>query len=445
MDKDEAFYPLRGETYKESRMTNIILWVPGLVWFYYLICGYSPRFVSHFNPFELIFDKQKIKISISLGIYAAMLYLMFIYTTHMGIISLMVYHLIPVLVFATYLVIVTLLHHTEMDVPWFDNSEWNHVKGQLSTVDRHYGHVHSIIHSIGTHQIHHLFPKIPHYHLEEATAHFRKAFPNLVRVNYDRILPSFVRMSKTFVLQRCIGNDVEVCFIQYAKIKEHIEERIKKHYQWEKAARYLYNSEKEVDVNELLTSLDELSARPGSDKRSCQQLLRTCNYFHWMIKTLIERHTTQPSFLTERDFKDGTLECKKVTNKPAVYAVTICIPDWLYASMKADPKLCNLQVLKTASFDGMGSVYLRGKIGETNGFQRRVRKYNSNDESSGLGSVFCYLRKEAKESKAEFTDWVKVWPILSGECLQDTEERIKMETRCSFLLGRDGNSGYNRL
>ncbi|CAF1102613.1 unnamed protein product [Adineta steineri] len=212
MDKDEAFYPLRGETYKESRMTNIILWVPGLVWFYYLICGYSPRFVSHFNP-----------------------------------------------------------------------------------------------------------------------------------------------------------------------------------------------------------------------------------------KTLIERHTTQPSFLTERDFKDGTLECKKVTNKPAVYAVTICIPDWLYASMKADPKLCNLQVLKTASFDGMGSVYLRGKIGETNGFQRRVRKYNSNDESSGLGSVFCYLRKEAKESKAEFTDWVKVWPILSGECLQDTEERIKMETRCSFLLGRDGNSGYNRL
>ncbi|CAF3989382.1 unnamed protein product [Adineta steineri] len=210
MDKDEAFYPLRGETYKESRMTNIILWVPGLVWFYYLICGYSPRFVSHFNPFELIFDKQKIKISISLCIYAAMLYLMFIYTTHMGIISLMVYHLIPVLVFATYLVIVTLLHHTEMDVPWFDNSEWNHVKGQLSTVDRHYGHVHSIIHSIGTHQIHHLFPKIPHYHLEEATTHFRKAFPNLVRVNHDRILPSFVRMSKTFVLQRCIGNDVSV-------------------------------------------------------------------------------------------------------------------------------------------------------------------------------------------------------------------------------------------
>jgi fatty acid desaturase len=51
------------------------------------------------------------------------------------------------------------------DVPWYADSEWNNVKGQLSTVDRHYGHIHSVIHCIGTHQIHHLFTKVPHYHL----------------------------------------------------------------------------------------------------------------------------------------------------------------------------------------------------------------------------------------------------------------------------------------
>lgn len=51
------------------------------------------------------------------------------------------------------------------DVPWYADSEWNNVKGQLSTVDRHYGFVHSMIHTIGTHQIHHLFTKVPHYHL----------------------------------------------------------------------------------------------------------------------------------------------------------------------------------------------------------------------------------------------------------------------------------------
>ena len=39
---------------------------------------------------------------------------MFIYATRMGITSLILHHLIPIFVFATYLAIVTLLHHTEM-------------------------------------------------------------------------------------------------------------------------------------------------------------------------------------------------------------------------------------------------------------------------------------------------------------------------------------------
>ncbi|CAF4018585.1 unnamed protein product [Adineta steineri] len=37
---------------------------------------------------------------------------------------------------------------------------------------------------------------------------------------------------------------------------------------------------------------------------------------------------------------------------------------------------------------------------------------------------------------------MKVWPILSGECMKVQDERIKMETLCSFLFGKDGNSGY---
>ena len=46
--------------------------------------------------------------------------------------------------------------------------------------------------------------------VEEATIHFRKAFPNLVRINDDRILSSFVRMSKKLVRQRFIENGVFV-------------------------------------------------------------------------------------------------------------------------------------------------------------------------------------------------------------------------------------------
>jgi len=103
-----------------------------------------------------------------------------------------------------------MLHHTEIDIPWYADSEWNNVKGQLSTIDRHYGHVHSVIHSIGTHQIHHLFTKVPHYHLEEATLHFRKAFPDLVRINEEPVLVSFARMTKIFLKQRAIDDDIRV-------------------------------------------------------------------------------------------------------------------------------------------------------------------------------------------------------------------------------------------
>lgn len=43
------------------------------------------------------------------------------------------------------------------------------MRGGLSTIDRDYGIFNKIHHDIGTHVVHHLFPQMPHYHLEEAT------------------------------------------------------------------------------------------------------------------------------------------------------------------------------------------------------------------------------------------------------------------------------------
>ncbi|CAF3609328.1 unnamed protein product [Adineta steineri] len=170
IDKDEVFYPQQGEAHEDSLMDDIFFWFPGVGWFYYLIKGYSPRTVNHFNPFDpMFYNKHFFGVCSSLALYLGMCYL--------------------------------------IDVPWYTDSEWNNVKGQLSTVDRHYGHAHSIIHSIGTHQIHHLFTKVPHYHLEEATAHFRKAFPDLVRYNEEPVLFAFARMCKIFLKQRSFQGD----------------------------------------------------------------------------------------------------------------------------------------------------------------------------------------------------------------------------------------------
>ena len=50
MDKDEAFYPYRIETCELNWSNKVIQWAPGFIWFHYLLFGYSPRNVSHFNP-----------------------------------------------------------------------------------------------------------------------------------------------------------------------------------------------------------------------------------------------------------------------------------------------------------------------------------------------------------------------------------------------------------
>lgn len=126
-----------------------------------------------------------------------------------GLATLIVHYGMPLLMLGTYIVVVTFLHHHEVDIPWYADERWDFVRGQLSTVDRHYGMVHYIIHCIGTHQMHHMFTRIPHYHLEDATMHFRQAFPHLVRRSDEPVLPAFVRMFKKFAEQSTIDDDAK--------------------------------------------------------------------------------------------------------------------------------------------------------------------------------------------------------------------------------------------
>jgi len=211
IDKDEVFYPQRNTAFEPSYLDKVLVWLPGIAWFHYLQKGYYPRQINHYNPLEKLFsNRHLLGVCLSLTVYAGMFYLMYLFANTYGFLTLINYHLIPVFFFASYIVIITLLHHTEVDVPWYADSEWNNVKGQLSTVDRHYGHAHHMIHQIGTHQIHHLFSKIPHYHLEEATGHFRQCYPHLVRISNEPILRAFSRMFTIFLKQRAIDNDIRV-------------------------------------------------------------------------------------------------------------------------------------------------------------------------------------------------------------------------------------------
>ncbi|KAF3031687.1 hypothetical protein E8E12_000317 [Didymella heteroderae] len=69
------------------------------------------------------------------------------------------------------LIAITCLHHTHEDDLHYEAEDWTFIKGAASSVDREFGFIgRHVFHGIiEYHVAHHLFPRIPFYHAEEAT------------------------------------------------------------------------------------------------------------------------------------------------------------------------------------------------------------------------------------------------------------------------------------
>ena len=65
------------------------------------------------------------------------------------------------------------------------SQEWSYLRGGLSTIDRDYGIFNKIHHDIGTHVVHHLFPQIPHYNLEEAVSRKFLSFTGVLPITTE--------------------------------------------------------------------------------------------------------------------------------------------------------------------------------------------------------------------------------------------------------------------
>jgi len=79
-------------------------------------------------------------------------------------------YFIPYLIVNLFLVLITYLQHTDLNLPHYTSEEWDWLRGALATIDRDYGFLNILFHHItDTHVVHHLFHQMPHYHAEEAT------------------------------------------------------------------------------------------------------------------------------------------------------------------------------------------------------------------------------------------------------------------------------------
>lgn len=209
IDRDEVYYPVK-KKYRTDQRDLLPGFGLGLGWFGYLVRGYKPRQVNHFNPFHEMFKNHVLGCLVSFASDLAMVYLLYLFYQEKGFLLLVHHYFIPLFIFSTYMVVFTFLHHHDVNIPWYSDEKWSYVKGQLSSVDRDYGLVHGLTHDIGTHQIHHLFSKVPHYHLKEATKHFRQKFPHLVRYHEDPILITFWTLFKKYASQSVIKNDTKI-------------------------------------------------------------------------------------------------------------------------------------------------------------------------------------------------------------------------------------------
>jgi len=197
IDTDESWYPIAHTVYDQMP------WYEKLFRFYLPLLAYpiylfrrspSREGGSHFSPNSPLFrSSEKWDVLTSSICWVLMVGFLGWLTYQFGWLFLLKYYLAPYIVFVMWLDLVTFLHHTESDIPWYRGEDWYFLKGALSTIDRDYGFINAIHHDIGTHVAHHIFLNMPHYHLKTATEAIKPILGSYYRESQEPIWRSFVR------------------------------------------------------------------------------------------------------------------------------------------------------------------------------------------------------------------------------------------------------------
>ncbi|HAC62114.1 MAG TPA: fatty acid desaturase [Cyanothece sp. UBA12306] len=200
IDTDESWYPVTESKYQEMSWLEKLARFKLVLFVYplYLFKRSPGRKGTHFDPKSPLFrPSEKWDIITSTICWNLMVVLLGFLTYQWGFLWLLKYYLGPYVVFVIWLDLVTYLHHTDPDIPWYRGEDWYFLKGALSTIDHDYGLINNIHHNIGTHVAHHIFLTIPHYHLKTATEAIKPVLGDYYRKSDRSIFEAFFRSYKT--------------------------------------------------------------------------------------------------------------------------------------------------------------------------------------------------------------------------------------------------------
>ena len=121
-------------------------------------------------------------------------------------------YLLPMVVFGSCAVLVFFAHHNDASTRWYGRARWRRdVVLRTGTVDRTWGRLlDNVILHITLHQVHHIFPIIPHYHLQRATAAFRAAFPQLATVSEQSFAAACLRNLRLYQRNGYVADDADL-------------------------------------------------------------------------------------------------------------------------------------------------------------------------------------------------------------------------------------------
>ncbi len=170
--RDEGWFP-----YTEAEARAFPWWLRWLrfrafllVFPFYLARGTPRRSGNHFDANGALFaPAERAAVRRSVACVAGFAAALLAAAAWLGPGSIVRATLVPYLVFVAWIDLVTFLHHTHPQTPWFRVATRSPVASALAAVDRRYGGFDWIHHRAGWHTAHHLFPGIPHYRLPEAT------------------------------------------------------------------------------------------------------------------------------------------------------------------------------------------------------------------------------------------------------------------------------------
>lgn len=196
VDTDESWYPVTQSKYEQMHWSEKLIRFNLLLFAYpiYLFKRSPGKKGSHFLPSSPLFrPSEKWDVLTSTFLMIVMVGFLGFLTYQFGFLFLVKFYLAPYIVFVIWLDLVTYLHHTDSDIPWYRGEDWYFLKGALSTIDHDYGFINPIHHNIGTHVAHHIFLNMPHYHLITATEAIKPILGDYYRKSDRTIWQSFWR------------------------------------------------------------------------------------------------------------------------------------------------------------------------------------------------------------------------------------------------------------